>query len=523
MVRTVPNTISRRTITQQRPPQYSPSPACTDPLLLNRNNLNRFFDRSLNNYPHPSPSNPTPSIEDPITTQNSSIKPIAKSHFLGVLIPKYDPPSIKEPSTGLQRRQKTLISSVHRFSKNHHQHNQPMKKKKKKTPKHTNRQRRVGSISRDSSVEINHSEEVVSDQQFNRLLNLDQVVVDHQKFRKGDAVFVVPDIGDEEGPEQDLEVERYWLALIKEIKTRRSFEDEDRLETDPRTAVFLKVEWFYRLDDFENSMKNNPVFRKIVGKLKKIGFRSNQNKLRSNDFRFQDKELIRTDHSSIIHINSLAGKADIYKFDDQVSPQNNQCPIFERCCWQTLEKKAINHSRIDDNHMLQSIGVDRFYYRLHLRLNHPPRRTLSRKNSGQQSNGLFETINLTPNDQFGCKCTKVYDPRSEMMIYDFEGSEWVHLSCLITHLTDHQHEDSSTTRDLVHHAIKDLQVRLESMKMKAHAQCDMLQIKAALLQILIPSSATTIGTHLSFGSRFFNNRSLCLLRGFYYSLAGQFC
>ncbi|EFP80339.2 uncharacterized protein PGTG_06295 [Puccinia graminis f. sp. tritici CRL 75-36-700-3] len=475
MVRTVPNTISRRTITQQQQPQYSPSPACTDP-LLNRNNLNRFFDRSLNTYPHPSPSNPTPSIEDPITTQNSSIKPIAKSHFLGVLIPKHNPPSIKEPSTGLRRRQKTLISSVHRFSKNHHQHNQPMKKKKK-TPKYNNRQRR--------------------------------------KTR--------PDIGDEEGPEQDLEVERYWLALIKEIKTRRSFEDEDRLETDPRTAVFLKVEWFYRLDDFENSMKNNPVFRKIVGKLKKIGFRSNQNKLRSNDFRFQDKELIRTDHSTIIHINSLAGKADIYKFDDQVSPQNNQCPIFERCCWQTLEKKAINHSRIDDNHMLQSIGVDRFYYRLHLRLNHPPRRTLSRKNSGQQSNGLFEFINLTPNDQFGCKCTKVYDPRSEMMIYDFEGSEWVHLSCLITHLTDHQHEDSTTTRDLVHHAINDLQVRLESMKMKTHAQCDMLQIKAALLQILIPSSATTVGTHLSFGSRFFNNRSLCLLRGFLYSLAGQFC
>jgi hypothetical protein len=71
-----------------------------------------------------------------------------------------------------------------------------------------------------------------------------------------------PDVGDEEASEEDLQVDRYWLALIKEIKTRRSFEDEDSLMEGPRTAVFLKVEWFYRLDDFENSKKNNPVFQK---------------------------------------------------------------------------------------------------------------------------------------------------------------------------------------------------------------------------------------------------------------------
>jgi hypothetical protein len=195
MVRTVPNTISRRTITQQQPPQYSPSPACTDSLLLNRNNLNRFFD---NNYSHPSPSqnyptsdNPTPPIEDPLVTQNSSRKSAPKSLFLGVLIPKYDPPSIKEPiSTGLRRRHKA--SSADQFSNNHHhQHKQPIKKKNPKQKKPPEK-RRVGSISCDSSVEINGSEaEIVSDQQFGRMLDVDQVVVDHQKLRKGDAVFVV--------------------------------------------------------------------------------------------------------------------------------------------------------------------------------------------------------------------------------------------------------------------------------------------------------------------------------------------
>jgi hypothetical protein len=70
---------------------------------------------------------------------------------------------------------------------------------------------------------------------------------------------------DEEDIPDESEPDRYWLALIKEIKKRRKSNDHHHSQYHsrriPTSEVFLKVEWFYRLDDFE---KSNLVFQKLV-------------------------------------------------------------------------------------------------------------------------------------------------------------------------------------------------------------------------------------------------------------------
>ncbi|WAQ87461.1 hypothetical protein PtA15_8A365 [Puccinia triticina] len=539
MVRTVPNTSSRRTITRYHPHLSSPSPAPGN--LVNRNNLNRFFDQTPigrtsqktpsqhhhhQAYPSASPSLSAPSNDsscDPIqpanysmTTQNSSAKSVTKSRFLGVLIPKYSP-LIEKPS-GLRRRHKALLSkmnSVHQSSSSLSKHlNQAVRKRTTGKPRSTKKKLkktdvRSYSICHDSSIAYPENE-VVNEEQFDAMLKLNEVVVDHQRFREGDAVFVVPD---EEDIPEDSQPDRYWLALIKEIKQRRptdyhpSARDPEQIS---RSEVFLKVEWFYRIDDFEDSMKSNPVFRKVVEKLKKIGFRSNQHKLKSNDFRFQDKELIRTDHSSIIHINSLAGQADVYKFDDQVPPGCIKQPVFTRCCWQV-------NQQIDDDE-LESIGVENYYYRLYLRFHHQPKtRQHSRKNS-KGAKGLLQSINLLPNNKYGCKCSNPYDPHKGMMIFDFTNTEWVHLRCLTAQMADEQGTDKTG----IHHIDHPGQT-LRAQRKQGQEQTNLLQIKSSLLELLnsSPSTSSSYPTSSTL-SHFFNNQLCCLLRGSNYSLAGQF-
>ncbi|PLW55509.1 hypothetical protein PCANC_02094 [Puccinia coronata f. sp. avenae] len=587
MVRTAPNTISRRTLITNHPLQ-SPRPSSSnDP--VNRNNINRFFDQgantsqqtpshnhdyaysSLSHFISTSSRSPTAAASDPLharvppvdhheISQESSSRSASKSHFIGVVVPRYsplmeesselrkrhhDPPavdhhkispdcssksstkshfirvlvprySVKE-SSELRKRHKNLISKLKLLQ----QATLRIQAAKTKTRKSgwSKKKAKIGEridapIEHDSWVD-GASGEMVTEEEFQGLLDLNQVDVDHETFRNGDAVFVVPD---EEDIPDESEPDRYWLALIKEIKKRRKSNDHHHSQYHsrriPTSEVFLKVEWFYRLDDFEKSKKSNLVFQKIAKQLKKIGFRSpNGHDPNSADFRFQDKELIRTDHSSIIHLKSLAGKADVYKFDDQLPPNHPTQPVFEHCCGQGVNQ--MNHS-IDDK-VVKSIGVEGYYYRIHLQFN-PQQKSHDHQKNRIHSKALLRSINLTQTDKFGCKCSKPYDPSEEVMIFDLKRTQWVHVSCLTARLEE---EEQRSRREHLSLTFKPDQRSVAVKKKKGRGMTDIDQIKSSLLvslDSLHPGSDQAIPSDF-----FFNRSSCCILRGFQLSLAGQIC
>ncbi|KAI9606420.1 hypothetical protein KEM48_001785 [Puccinia striiformis f. sp. tritici PST-130] len=511
MVRTAPNSISRRQTSTAHPYHSSP-PSVTE--SVSRNNLNRFFDKSNTSlletpshhhrhslYPSTPPCSRPPKTRsaDPIhlpqKAQTTWRKPTKKLYFLGCLYPEI-----------LTRLSKTHQSPVllNRHCKKTRQ------QRKKKTVKNgwptteqcEETERIADSINplHHSSADLEHAEgDIVTQVEFDGLLELDQVEVDDQSYRKGDAVFIVPD--SVEIPE-DFEPDSYWLAIITDIR-HRDLLSASRSRTSqriPQSQVFLKVDWFYRYDDFDKLKKTNPVFQKIVIKLKKLGFRSNEQRVKSTDIRYQDKELIRTDHSTIIHLNSLAGKADVYKFNDQAPPDSpKDQPV------------VLTHKhRIEEE---KTIGIERYYYRLSLHfMNHRHRSRVRSKHKALS--GLFESIDLMPHDKFGCKCKKPYNPEEEIMIFDFKRQEWLHMRCLLVHqIIDQRTQTSGNHPDQQHQGLDNQAHKKKSLSIQG--------IKDSVFNPFNLTSSSSSHTYIP--SDFFENQSSdrLLLRGMNLSLSGH--
>jgi hypothetical protein len=81
------------------------------------------------------------------------------------------------------------------------------------------------------------------------------------------------------------------------------------------------------------------------------------------------------------------GKADVYKFDDQLPPNHPTQPVFEHCCGQGVNQ--MNHS-IDDK-VVKSIGVEGYYYRIHLQFN-PQQKSHDHQKNRIHSKALLVSI-----------------------------------------------------------------------------------------------------------------------------------
>ncbi|KAI7949412.1 hypothetical protein MJO28_008233 [Puccinia striiformis f. sp. tritici] len=555
MVRTAPNSISRRQTSTAHPYHSSP-PSVTE--SVSRNNLNRFFDKSNTSlletpshhhrhslYPTAPPCSRPPKTKsaDPIhlpqKAQTTWRKPTKKLYFLGVFVPRNSHSIIKECSKP-SRRHRTLSPKLNPAHQSPVLLNRHCKKtrqqRKKKTVKNgwptteqcEETERIADSINplHHSSADLEHAEgDIVTQVEFDGLLELDQVEVDDQSYRKGDAVFIVPD--SVEIPE-DFEPDSYWLAIITDIR-HRDLLSASRSRTSqriPQSQVFLKVDWFYRYDDFDKLKKTNPVFQKIVIKLKKLGFRSNEQRVKSTDIRYQDKELIRTDHSTIIHLNSLAGKADVYKFNDQAPPNSpKDQPVYERCSSGGLDSPSVltHKHRIEEE---KTIGIERYYYRLSLHfMNHRHSRVRSKHKA---LSGLFESIDLMPHDKFGCKCKKPYNPEEEIMIFDFKRQEWLHMRCLLgssrigPKQSDAQYIRSSINA-LKHPSNLLVHQQHQGLDNQAHKKKS-LSIQGIKDSVFNPFNLTSSSSsHTYIPSDFFENQSSdrLLLRGMNLSLSGH--